>query len=158
MIITTILAIIFIATGLLHSFNSIDGIDFTIQMPIKNQTLTFDAAFYFMITTFATIGLGDIKPTTPIAKLTIFAFIIIMIALSIKQLSDLSDILKFNSQFRNAYDGDPQQHIVLLGEAAPNSVFKFLREFYHPDHHLRGSLVKVVIVQQQPPLKEVLGI
>ena len=82
MIITTIMAIIFIATGLLHSLNSIDSLNFTIQMPIKSQELTFDAAFYFMITTFATIGLGDIKPVTVSAKITIFLFIIIMITLS----------------------------------------------------------------------------
>lgn len=154
MIITTIIALIFIATGLLHSFNEIPFLNFTIQMPIKNQKLTFDAAFYFMITTFATIGLGDIKPVTVSAKMTIFIFIILMIAIAIKQISDLSDILKFNSEFRNAYDSETDKHIVLLGEAAPNSIFKFLKEFYHSDHHVK-EVCKVVIVQRNAPSKEV---
>jgi hypothetical protein len=72
-------------------------------------------------------------------------------------LSDLSDILKFNSSFRNAYEGDPDGHIVVLGQATSNSVGKFLKELFHNDHHMQDPPT-VVIVQTNPPSKELLSI
>lgn len=156
-IMTTLLAMIFIFTGILHSLADLGYFNFELAMPSDDQTLTFDAAFYFMVTIITTIAFGDIKPVSVSAKITVGIFLIIMIILSSKQLSDLSNLMKFNSQFRNAYNSESIKHIVVLGNITHTSLFKFLKEFYHPDHNFSSS-VRVVIIQESTPSKEILAV
>lgn len=55
----TIIAIVFIAAGIVHAFYSLD-IGFDINTP--EDELTYDSAFYFMVVTVTTVGYGDFSP------------------------------------------------------------------------------------------------
>lgn len=76
----TILAIVFISTGIIYSFNYLD-IGFEIVLPNPDEELKFDTAFYFMIITVCTVGYGDIFAGSDLARVVIALFIIIIIVL-----------------------------------------------------------------------------
>ena len=63
-------------------------------MPTDNEKLTFDASFYFMIVTVTTVGYGDIKPDSDLARMIIALFIILMIIIITKQTSELYDLMR----------------------------------------------------------------
>ena len=50
-------------------------------MPTDEESLSFDSAFYFMIVTVSTVGYGDIKPGSNLARVIIGIFIIMIIIL-----------------------------------------------------------------------------
>jgi hypothetical protein len=80
MISATIMAIVFISTGIIFSLSKLD-INFVISMPSEGEELTFDAAFYFMVVTVCTVGYGDIKPGSDLARCIIGIFIILIIVM-----------------------------------------------------------------------------
>lgn len=120
-------------------------IGFTITLPIDGEVLTFDSAFYFMIVTVCTVGYGDISPSSDFARIVIGIFIILIIVLVSKQTSELNELMKFSSEYRIPYKGAPGKHIVLIGNISSNTLSKFLKEFFHPDHNMQDDM-KVVII------------
>lgn len=156
-IISTIFSIIFITTGLLYSFSRVEGLDFKIVMPIEGEEFTFDASFYFILTTFVTVGIGDIRPTSTTAKITVISAMIIVLGLFIKQIVDLSEVLQFNCEYRNAYSIEKEKHILVVGMPTTRSIYRFLREIYHPIHHSK-KIANVLIVSKDEPSKELIQI
>lgn len=87
------MAIVFIATGIIYQFNrmSIGGYNFvchiktqsrfSMALPLADEQLTFDAAFYYMIVTICTVGYGDITPSSDFSRIVIGLFIIMIIVL-----------------------------------------------------------------------------
>lgn len=73
-------------------------LDFQLSMPLDEndveEKLTFESAFYFMVVTVTTVGYGDIKPKTDLARGIIAIFIILMIIVVSKQTSDLNELMK----------------------------------------------------------------
>lgn len=67
---------------------------FVIDMPDPDETLTFDSAFYFMVVTVCTVGYGDIKPGSDLARIIVGIFIIMIIVLVSKQTSELNELMK----------------------------------------------------------------
>jgi len=51
------------------------------DMPNDGEQLSFDSAFYFMIITVCTVGYGDIKAGSNLARVIIGIFIIMIIVL-----------------------------------------------------------------------------
>lgn len=84
---------LFIAAGVCQSFQELDFLDFVITVP-NNDKLTFDASFYFMLSTLATIAYGDIKPVSISSRLFVGLFMIFFIFLISKQIADLNELLK----------------------------------------------------------------
>ena len=93
MIFSTLLAMLFIAAGVFQSFQDLDFLDFVISVP-NNATLTFDASFYFMLSTLTTIGYGDIRPASISSRLFVGLFMVFFIFLVSKQIADLHELLK----------------------------------------------------------------
>lgn len=110
-------------------------IGFNIEMATKDP-LTFDSAFYYMIVTVCTVGYGDISPTDDFARIVIGIFIILIIVLVSKQTSELNELMKFSSEYRVPYRGPAGKHILIIGNLSANTLSKFLKEFYHPDHNM----------------------
>ena len=63
-------------------------------MPNEGERLSFDSAFYFMIITVCTVGYGDIKAGSNLARVIIGIFIIMIIVLVSKQTSELNELMK----------------------------------------------------------------
>ena len=78
--------------GVIHGFSNIEFLNFKVIS--DNEIVTFDAAFYFMMTTLITSGFGNIRPVTDLAKFVIMLFLIIMILVIAKQISEISNLLK----------------------------------------------------------------
>lgn len=93
MIFSTLLSMLFIAAGVFQSFQDLDFLDFVISVP-NNDKLTFDASFYFMLSTLTTIGYGDIRPASISSRLFVGLFMIFFIFLISKQIADLNELLK----------------------------------------------------------------
>ena len=64
------------------------------DMPNAGERLSFDSAFYFMIITVCTVGYGDIKAGSNLARVIIGIFIIMIIVLVSKQTSELNELMK----------------------------------------------------------------
>ena len=95
MIFSTLLSMLFIAAGVFQSFQDLDFLDFVISVP-NNDKLTFDASFYFMLSTLTTIGYGDIRPASISSRLFVGMFMVFFIFLISKQIADLHELLKVN--------------------------------------------------------------
>lgn len=62
--------------------------------------------------------------------------------------------MKFSSEYKIPYRGGQGKNVLLLGNISANTLNKFLKEFYHPDHNMQEEM-KVVIVQEKEPSKEI---
>ena len=133
-------------------------IGFTMSVPErKKNEMTFDEAFYFMVITTVTVGYGDILPATDEARIIISFFIILMIVIVSKQTSELNELMKYNFKYKLPYKGKNNDHVILIGNITPNSLFKFCKEFFHPDHKIRASM-KILIVQEKEPEKDMISV
>ncbi len=98
-----------------------------------------------MIITVMTVGYGDIRPDETFSRIVIGCFIISMIIYLSKETSELTELMSIDSKYAISYKGKNKKHIVLLGNLTPNTLTKFLREFYHPDHNITET-IRVVII------------
>jgi len=125
----------------------------------KNGVLTFDLAFYYMVITMATVGYGDIYPDTSWMRLVIGIFVIISIITISKQTSELNEIIKLRSHFQVPYSElKGIKHVILTGFFNKSSLIRFLNEFYHDDHKEKSQHIKIIIIQNEYPDKEIQSI
>lgn len=66
----------------------------------EDQSLTYDAAFYYMVVTVTTVGYGDITPDSDFARIFIGLFILVILVLISQQTSELNELIKFSSKYR----------------------------------------------------------
>lgn len=65
--------------------------------------------------------------------------------------------MKYSSNYTVPYHGAERTHVILIGNITSNSLSKFLKEFYHPDHNMKEDL-NVVIIQDGEPSREILTV
>ena len=140
-----------------------EGINMSLSCPEGDQyiyrsgNVTFDIALYYMVITMATVGYGDIYAQTSLMRLVVSVLIIISI-ISISQL-EVNDFLKLNSQYISEFkERKGNKHIILSGFFTKSSLHKFLTEFYHEDHKEKSANIKIVIIQDEFPNKEIQSI
>ena len=74
-----------------------------------------------------------------------------------KQTSELNELMKYNMKYREPYKGQENNHIILLGNITHTSLYKFTKEFFHPDHNLKNE-IKIIIIQNCEPSKEIINV
>ncbi|TMW62365.1 hypothetical protein Poli38472_009858 [Pythium oligandrum] len=131
-IVLLILCIVFISAGIFHAVENGDRSEGAPQ-------ITFGDALYFLVVTMATVGFGDIAPTTTGGKAVAVAVIIISFTVIPTELARLKDVMALPSQFRRFYHPSIENpHVLVVGHVTdPRTLLDFFRELYHPDrlHH-----------------------
>ncbi|KAF0971747.1 hypothetical protein FDP41_009970 [Naegleria fowleri] len=107
-------------------------------------------SIYFMVITMATIGYGDITPTSMVGKYwSIFCFLVGVTVIPYH----LSALLKLGTSetalFR-AKHGNLKNHIIVSGYFEKENIIDFLREFYHSMHGKNNK--KALIVSRNKEL------
>ena len=107
---------------------------------VKCPSLTFLAAFYFILVTAATIGYGDITPTNEISKaVVIFIIATTMIVIPV-QLNALTTLLSMTSIYRQPYDKQNDDHVIICGYVQDwRKLEEVLKELLHPDRSSSSS-------------------
>ena len=108
---------------------------------LKCITLTFFDAFYYMIVTVATVGYGDIHPTTVASKALVIIFIVTSLVVIPMQVNQLTVLISSTSQFRHPYvPSGIDNHVILCGHVNDwRKTEKFLKEFFHTDRNNGGA-------------------
>ena len=141
----------------------IDTINYFIIHPnYKNKNFKFQTKFhdflYFIFTTTATIGYGDIFPLTELGRVIIIILICIMVILVPQKISELMSILGNSSVYsRDIYKSNVEvPHLVICGHVTVDSLKNFCNELFHTDH---GQGEKnVVILEPEMPSQDMLRI
>jgi hypothetical protein len=84
----------------------------------------------------ATVGYGDIYPTTIPSKIVVIIFIITSLVVIPMQVNKLTTLLSFSSMFRNPYNPSShamESHVIICGHVADwRRMERVFREFFHP--------------------------
>jgi hypothetical protein len=194
--IMTVLAVVFLSSGIVHFLNesfpdyfrisiprldtlqcnsganstnvmeaNLNSMEISLKCPDgdylikKNGKLTFDLAFYYMVITMTTVGYGDIYPETSWMRLVIGIFVIVSIITISKQTTEFNDLIRLNSEYQVGFkETSSYKHVVLSGFFNKSSLIRFLNEFYHIDHKEKSENVKIVIIGNEFPDKEIQSI
>ncbi len=102
---------------------------------INCVVLTFYNSFYYIMVTVATIGYGDITPSTIAGKVVIIVFIVGSIILIPMRVNELQRLLSLRSIFRQPYHPAPSEnHVIICGHVNnADKLDRFFEEFFHPD-------------------------
>ena len=141
----------------------IDTINYFLIHPnYRNKKFTYQTKFheflYFIFTTTATIGYGDIFPLTELGRIVIIILICIMVILVPQKISELMSILGNSSVYsRDIYKSNIEvPHLVICGHVTVESLKNFCNELFHIDH---GQGEKnVVILEPEMPEQDMLRI
>eukprot|EP00026_Physarum_polycephalum_P001337 Phypoly_transcript_01338.p1 GENE.Phypoly_transcript_01338~~Phypoly_transcript_01338.p1 ORF type:complete len:1085 (+),score=170.19 Phypoly_transcript_01338:113-3367(+) len=123
---------------------------------ITNEPLKFHETIYFLVVTMATVGYGDLHPTTAAGMITITLAICIGAIIVIPfYVSKFLEKINAYSPYKRSLT-NIQNHIIILGDIWPTSLLEFLLEFYHERHGT--SKKEVVILNPNLPSEKVKAI
>lgn len=108
---------------------------------ISCEVLTFLDALYFVVVTVATVGYGDISPTTQLSKAVMMGFIVTSFILIPVQVNALTELLAANSQYRQPFNqSSGESHVIICGYISDwRKLEKFFKEFFHPDRNYSAA-------------------
>ncbi|EGG15186.1 calcium-activated BK potassium channel [Cavenderia fasciculata] len=115
------------------------------KKPGDGSSLKFHETVYFLVVTLATVGYGDIYPTTALGQVTITVALSVGAGVLIPyHVSKLMEKLQQDSPFlRNLSSTSVTGHVFLCGEFSITHLMDFLSEFYHQRN---GKLKKEVVL------------
>lgn len=107
----------------------------------------------------ATVGYGDISPTTIPSKVVVIIFIITSLVVIPMQVNKLTTLLSMNSLFRNPYvpnDNGNDSHVIICGHVSDwRRMERIFREFFHPDRSsAHGMDFHVLILSPMEPSED----
>lgn len=125
---------------------------------IRCLMLPYFDCFYFIVVTMATVGYGDISPTTGPSKAVIILFIVTSLIVIPMQVNKLSLLISMSSAFRNSYTPQSHEtHVIVCGHVNDSSKLERLfKEFFHPDRYVHAAPeYHLVILSPLEPTEEV---
>lgn len=125
---------------------------------IRCNELPYFDCFYFIIVTMATVGYGDISPSTSISKMVVILFIVTSLIVIPMQVNKLTLLLSMSSAFRRNYTPQSHEnHVIVCGHVNDGSKLeRIFKEFFHPDRHIPSTPdFHLVILSPMEPTEEV---
>jgi hypothetical protein len=125
---------------------------------IRCNELPYFNCFYFIVVTMATVGYGDIHPTTGPSKVVIILFIITSLIVIPMQVNKLTLLLSMSSAFRSTYTPqNHENHVIICGHVTDAAKLERLfKEFFHPGRHFaRAPDFHLVVLSPLEPPEEV---
>lgn len=127
--------------------------------------LPFFSAFYFAMITVATIGYGDVSPSTELGKAVVVLFIILVLYIIPDEVKKVEEIFTSMSQYRKPFvhgivKSSEPRHVIVVGEILKPSVLnEFLAQFYHQgrlQYHKNGLWrPRCFVMSPEEPTKEI---
>eukprot|EP01132_Coremiostelium_polycephalum_P006626 gene6626-8198_t len=127
------------------------GFYMNIELSPSGKPLQFHETVYFLVVTLATVGYGDIYPSTALGQITITIALSVGAGVLIPyHISKLMEKLQQDSPFlRNLSSTSITGHVILCGDISISHLLDFLSEFYHERY---GKLKKeLVLLCPNPP-------
>jgi len=122
---------------------------------ISCNDLPYFNCFYFIVVTMATVGYGDIYPTSGPSKVVIILFIITSLIVIPMQVNKLTLLLSMSSAFRSTYTPQHHEnHVIICGHVTDAAKLERLfKEFFHPGRHFASApdFHLVVLSPLEPP-------
>jgi len=142
-IVLTLLSIIYISAGL---FQIVEN-----EYRSQEMQLQFHLTIYFVVVTIATVGYGDIVPTTELGKILVITLIVITFILVPKQTNDLYNLMNAQSVYvRNAFKPHEEvSHILVTGSIEVQPFRYICQELFHPEHGTQDK--HIVLLQNKAP-------
>jgi hypothetical protein len=125
---------------------------------IRCNELPYFDCFYFIIVTMATVGYGDIAPSTSISKMVIILFIVTSLIVIPMQVNKLTLLLSMSSAYRRSFAPQSHEnHVIVCGHVNDSSKLeRIFKEFFHPDRHIPSTPeFHLVILCPMEPSEEV---
>ena len=125
---------------------------------IRCVELPFFDCYYFIIVTMATVGYGDISPSTNISKMVIILFIVTSLIVIPMQVNKLTLLLSMSSNYRRNYTPQSHEnHVIVCGHVNDGpKLGRLFKEFFHPDRHISSTPdFHLVILSPLEPAEEV---
>ncbi|EGC30996.1 hypothetical protein DICPUDRAFT_40636, partial [Dictyostelium purpureum] len=121
------------------------GFYMNIEINPNGNPLQFHETIYFLVITLATVGYGDIYPSTALGQITITLALTIGAGVLIPyHISKLMEKLQQDSPFlRNLSSSSITGHVILCGDISISHLLDFLAEFYHERY---GKLKKELVI------------
>ena len=95
------------------------------------RAIHFFESTYFIVVTFGTIGYGDIKPTTPWARLVTMVIIVVAVYQFPLFFGKLAELAKERPKFTTfSSRSGVEHHVIVAGSLADRDVAFFLNEFF----------------------------
>jgi hypothetical protein len=121
---------------------------------VKCQSLSYVGSVYFIITTVASVGFGDIAPHTIFSKAVICILIVASMIIIPLQVDELLFLMSAHSSYREPYI--PQNggnHCIICGHVNDKQKLEaFFKEFFHPDRMFSsGPEYHVVVLCPMEP-------
>jgi len=141
------LVAIFCVTGAVQVLSEITAPHDSWHNNEKPVPLQFHDALYFVFTTFATIGYGDISPEHATGRLFMVGVIIIVmiqVPIEIQKVTELISLWPtFGGKVSKYFAAE---HVIICCNYSCGVVVEsFLQEFFHPDHGIQSKNVVLVL-------------
>ncbi|MCO5581098.1 hypothetical protein L7F22_034974 [Adiantum nelumboides] len=133
LLVVATIGVVFLDAGILQWLEN----GFSAEMKTASNSLTYWQSFYFLIVTVATVGYGDVVPTTAagqiLAVLSIIGTVVVLPS-QIGKISSVASRRPYGQSFSSWRIVD-SRFVIISGSVKLRIIHEFLSELFNPAHH-----------------------